>query len=90
MAQRDQSTLAYESATNPFLKPPTQQTFIDTILSKVPEFPDYYRKMKKLVLGCLQPSWHRKTQPASIRLFSRHPESSEVRQSTRAYRHIAC
>jgi hydroxyacylglutathione hydrolase len=48
MAQRDQSTLGYERASNPFLKPQTEQTFIDTVLSTVPEFPDYYRKMKKL------------------------------------------
>jgi hydroxyacylglutathione hydrolase len=48
MAQRDQSTLGYERATNPFLQPHTEQTFIDTVLGTVPEFPDYYRKMKKL------------------------------------------
>jgi hydroxyacylglutathione hydrolase len=48
MAQRDQSTLGYERATNPFLQTQTEQTFIDTVLGSVPEFPDYYRKMKKL------------------------------------------
>jgi hydroxyacylglutathione hydrolase len=48
MAQRDQSTLGYERATNPFLQPQAEQTFIDTVLGSVPEFPDYYRKMKKL------------------------------------------
>jgi hydroxyacylglutathione hydrolase len=48
MAQRDQSTLGYERATNPFLQPQTEQTFIDTVLGTVPEFPDYYRRMKKL------------------------------------------
>jgi len=48
MAQREQSTLGYERATNPFLKKQTEQTFVDTVLSTVPEFPDYYRRMKKL------------------------------------------
>src|SRR5258708_15503223 len=48
MAQREQSTLGYERATNPFLKKQTVQTFVDTVLSTVPEFPDYYRRMKKL------------------------------------------
>lgn len=48
MAQRAQSTLGYERAMNPFLKKQTEQTFVDTVLSTVPEFPDYYRRMKKL------------------------------------------
>jgi hydroxyacylglutathione hydrolase len=48
MAQREQSTLGYERATNPFFKKQTEQTFIDTVLGSVPEFPDYYRRMKKL------------------------------------------
>jgi hydroxyacylglutathione hydrolase len=48
MAQREQSTLGYERATNPFLKKHTEQTFVDTVLSTVPEFPDYYRRMKKV------------------------------------------
>ena len=48
MAQREQSTLGYERATNPFLQKQTEETFVDTVLSTVPEFPDYYRRMKKL------------------------------------------
>ncbi len=48
MAQREQSTLGYERATNPFLRKQTEGTFVDTVLSTVPEFPDYYRRMKKL------------------------------------------
>jgi hydroxyacylglutathione hydrolase len=48
MAQREQSTLGYERATNPFLQKQIEGTFVDTVLSTVPEFPDYYRRMKKL------------------------------------------
>jgi hydroxyacylglutathione hydrolase len=48
MAQREQSTLGYERATNSFLQKQTEEAFVDTVLSTVPEFPDYYRRMKKL------------------------------------------
>jgi hydroxyacylglutathione hydrolase len=48
MAQQDQSTLGYERASNPFLRPQTEQTFLETVLSTIPEFPDYYRRMKQL------------------------------------------
>jgi len=48
MAQREQSTLGYERATNPFFKTQTEPAFIDMVLSTVPEFPDYYRRMKEL------------------------------------------
>jgi hydroxyacylglutathione hydrolase len=48
MAQRDQSTLGYERATNPFLAPQSEAAFMDTVLGSVPEFPDYYRRMKRI------------------------------------------
>ncbi len=48
MAQQDQSTLGYERASNPFLKPQTEQMFLETVLGSIPEFPDYYRRMKTL------------------------------------------
>jgi hydroxyacylglutathione hydrolase len=48
LSQRKQSTLAYERATNQFLQKQSEQTFVDTLLMTVPEFPDYYRRMKEL------------------------------------------
>lgn len=48
LSQRKQSTLAYERATNLFLQKQSEQTFVDTLLMTVPEFPDYYRRMKEL------------------------------------------
>jgi hydroxyacylglutathione hydrolase len=48
ISQRDQSTLGYERATNPFLQDQAEGDFVKIVLSTVPEFPDYYRRMKKL------------------------------------------
>lgn len=48
MAQRQESTLGYERLTNPFLQKQTEEEFMNAVLGSVPEFPDYYRRMKKL------------------------------------------
>jgi hydroxyacylglutathione hydrolase len=48
LSQREQSTLGYERATNLFLRKQSEQTFVDTLLTTVPEFPDYYHRMKEL------------------------------------------
>ncbi len=48
MSQREQTTLGYERSSNPFLQEQSEDRFIETVLSTVPEFPDYYRRMKKL------------------------------------------
>jgi hydroxyacylglutathione hydrolase len=48
MSQRDQSTLGYERVTNPFLQQQSEGVFVDTLLTTVPELPDYYRRMKRL------------------------------------------
>jgi hydroxyacylglutathione hydrolase len=48
MSQRPQSTLGYERFCNVFLAGYDEQQFIDCILASVPEFPDYYRRMKKI------------------------------------------
>jgi hydroxyacylglutathione hydrolase len=48
MSQRDQSTLGYERASNPFLQPQSEAAFVDAILGSVPELPDYYRRMKRV------------------------------------------
>lgn len=48
MSERPQSTLGYERFCNVFLSGYDQQHFVDCILSSVPEFPDYYRRMKKI------------------------------------------
>jgi hydroxyacylglutathione hydrolase len=48
LAQRAQSTLGYERACNPFLVGLEKERFIDTVLRTVPEFPDYYRRMKRV------------------------------------------
>ncbi len=48
MAQRAQSTLGYERYCNRYLGLKDRQAFIETILSTVPPFPDYYRRMKEL------------------------------------------
>ena len=48
MSLRPQSTLGYERFCNVFLSGYDQQHFVDCILSSVPEFPDYYRRMKKI------------------------------------------
>ncbi|HEY4047172.1 MAG TPA: rhodanese-like domain-containing protein [Acidobacteriaceae bacterium] len=48
MAQREQSTLGYERSSNPFLQKQSEETFVETVLSTVLEFPDYYQRMKTL------------------------------------------
>lgn len=47
MSQRAQSTLGYERDTNPFLHKMSEREFTDQVLGSVPEFPDYYRRMKQ-------------------------------------------
>ena len=46
MSQRPQSTLGYERFCNVFFSGFSETEFIASILSSVPEFPDYYRRMK--------------------------------------------
>lgn len=48
MAAREQSTLGYERFCNVFMSHQSKTEFVDTILGSVPEFPDYYRRMKVL------------------------------------------
>jgi hydroxyacylglutathione hydrolase len=48
MSDRSQSTLGYERASNIFFADPDKQTFVRHILSTVPPFPDYYRRMKRV------------------------------------------
>lgn len=48
MSQREQSTLGYERATNPFLKEQPKQDFVEKLLDSVPELPDYYKRMKEI------------------------------------------
>lgn len=48
LSQRQQSTLGYERATNPFLQMREEHLFIRQVLETVPEFPDYYRRMKRI------------------------------------------
>ena len=48
MAQRPQSTLGYERFCNVFMEGREQAEFIDAVLGSVPEFPDYYRRMKEI------------------------------------------
>ncbi|GAC1516038.1 MAG: MBL fold metallo-hydrolase [Terriglobales bacterium] len=48
MSERQQSTLGYERAANPFLNEPNESRFVEKILDSVPPFPDYYRRMKQV------------------------------------------
>lgn len=48
MAQRPQSTLGYERFCNVFMEGREERDFIDAVLGSVPEFPDYYRRMKRV------------------------------------------
>lgn len=49
MAGRPTSTLGFERVANPFLDPSlTREAFVDRLLSTVPPFPDYYRRMKEV------------------------------------------
>ncbi|HYG99535.1 MAG TPA: rhodanese-like domain-containing protein [Terriglobales bacterium] len=48
MAQREQSTLGYERACNRWFAESDKRQFVDHVLTDVPPFPDYYRRMKKV------------------------------------------
>lgn len=48
MAERAQSTLGYERFCNVFMADRGKEDFVHTILQSVPEFPDYYRRMKRI------------------------------------------
>jgi hydroxyacylglutathione hydrolase len=49
MSGRPHSTLGFERIANPYLDPNlTEEQFVDRILSNVPPFPPYYRRMKEL------------------------------------------
>lgn len=45
---RSMSTLGYERVANPYLRPMEREQFVDEVLSTVPPFPEYYRRMKRL------------------------------------------
>ncbi len=48
MSDRAQTTLGYERACNVFLLEQPKEDFVNRILSTVPPFPGYYRRMKRL------------------------------------------
>ncbi len=49
MGGRPSSTLGFERIANPYLNPKlSQDGFVHELLAKVPPFPDYYRRMKRL------------------------------------------
>jgi hydroxyacylglutathione hydrolase len=48
MSDRPQSTLGYERLSNMFFADRDKKVFTDHILSTVPPFPDYYRRMKRV------------------------------------------
>jgi hydroxyacylglutathione hydrolase len=48
MSERQESTLGYERACNPFFAEPDETKFIQKILNSVPPLPDYYKRMKRL------------------------------------------
>ncbi len=48
MAERPQSTLGYERFCNIFMIDRPKDEFVESILKTVPEFPDYYRRMKAI------------------------------------------
>jgi hydroxyacylglutathione hydrolase len=48
MSDRPQSTLGYERLANAFFSHTDREKFIQHILSTVPPFPDYYRRMKRV------------------------------------------
>jgi hydroxyacylglutathione hydrolase len=49
MSGRPTSTLGFERIANPYLRADlTEEQFVEMILSRVPPFPDYYRRMKSL------------------------------------------
>lgn len=48
MAERPQSTLGYERACNPWFSEQDRTTFVQHVLTDVPPFPSYYRRMKRV------------------------------------------
>ncbi|MBI4478096.1 MAG: MBL fold metallo-hydrolase [Acidobacteria bacterium] len=48
MSDRPQSTLGYERRSSLLLAPQDKERFIDTVLTHVPPFPPYYRRMKRV------------------------------------------
>ncbi|HEY8750904.1 MAG TPA: rhodanese-like domain-containing protein [Tepidisphaeraceae bacterium] len=48
MSERPQSTLGYERFCNVFMADREKAEFVETVLKSVPEFPDYYRRMKRI------------------------------------------
>ncbi len=48
MSERPQSTLGYERFCNVFMADRDKAEFVETILKTVPEFPNYYRRMKRI------------------------------------------
>ncbi|HLZ93055.1 MAG TPA: MBL fold metallo-hydrolase [Candidatus Acidoferrum sp.] len=48
MSERQQSTLGYERACNPFFKELSAAEFAQKILGSVPPLPDYYKRMKRM------------------------------------------
>jgi hydroxyacylglutathione hydrolase len=48
ISQRPYSTLGYERFCNVFLAGHSEDRFVESILASVPEFPDYYRRMKTI------------------------------------------
>jgi hydroxyacylglutathione hydrolase len=48
MSDRQQTTLGYERCCNQFFQHHERQKFIEHVLSTVPPFPDYYKRMKRV------------------------------------------
>jgi hydroxyacylglutathione hydrolase len=48
LSERPLTTLGYERFCNVFLEDRPEEAFVEQILATVPEFPDYYRRMKRL------------------------------------------
>jgi hydroxyacylglutathione hydrolase len=48
LSERPLTTLGYERFCNVFMTDQAEAVFVEQILSTVPEFPDYYRRMKAL------------------------------------------
>src|SRR5262249_26450469 len=87
MGEQQQTTLGYERLCNQYLQPLSREQFIGQILSTVPPFPDYYRRMKRLnsegapaadtsPLRAFNPvELHRSLDPQDIVLDLRRPEA---------------
>jgi hydroxyacylglutathione hydrolase len=88
MSERPQSTLGYERHTNPYFSIAQRDQFVHRILSGVPPFPDYYRRMKRLnsqgpallekIPGerPLHPAeFHRLWEQSAVVIDLRHPEA---------------